>query len=178
MRFIFLLLFISCSTNAQFLDPIVDNELQPYLEDFEILIGENKHKHKLKKVTMVFADLNKGLKPKDKKRTLGQCEGMFEETTKIEIDIEYWKDATQLSKQFTVFHELGHCICTQGHTEIREGFWNGMLDRIKFALGMGVRKGYMQDACPASLMHPYEFDYFCMLRNFDYYMADLKKSCK
>ena len=176
IKFIFMFfMFISCS-QAQFIEPVVDEQLLPYKEDFEIIVGKNKNSYKLKKVNMYFADLNKNKKGTE--RTLGMCKGMYMDTTDINIDIEYWKTATDLSKKFTVLHELGHCICTLGHTEIRNGFWESVFDTLKFKLGIGIRKGYLKDGCPASLMHPYEFDWFCMYTHYDYYMQELKQSCQ
>lgn len=38
----------------------------------------------------------------------------------IIVDEPYWKNATDLEREYLVFHELGHCFLQRGHTEAED----------------------------------------------------------
>lgn len=50
----------------------------------------------------------------------GQCSYSATSTRKVNIDINYWNSATDLEKEFVVFHELGHCYLERTHSDAQE----------------------------------------------------------
>lgn len=48
---------------------------------------------------------------------LGQCFRNEEKPRKVIVDIGYWNNATELDKQFLIFHELGHCFLDRSHDD-------------------------------------------------------------
>ncbi len=59
----------------------------------------------------------------------GQCIHSGEEAKRLVIDIEFWRQATDIRKEFVVFHELGHCFLNRGHleTELADGTCESMM---------------------------------------------------
>ena len=50
----------------------------------------------------------------------GQCSYSATSTRTVNIDIAYWNNATDLEKEFVVFHELGHCYLERSHLDATE----------------------------------------------------------
>lgn len=48
---------------------------------------------------------------------IGQCIHTEKEPNTVVIDKIYWDNATDLDKEFLVFHELGHCALGRGHID-------------------------------------------------------------
>jgi len=48
---------------------------------------------------------------------IGQCAHSEKEPNKVFIDQIYWSTATDLEKEFVVFHELGHCVLNREHLD-------------------------------------------------------------
>lgn len=46
---------------------------------------------------------------------LGQCFRDPDDINQIHLDRTYWEGASDLEKEFVVFHELGHCLLNRGH---------------------------------------------------------------
>lgn len=42
----------------------------------------------------------------------------------VTIDITFWNNSSQLTREFVVFHELGHCVLLQGHREVSDNQGN------------------------------------------------------
>jgi len=47
----------------------------------------------------------------------GQCFHNEKKPKKAVIDLNYWNNATELEKQFIIFHELGHCFLDRDHLD-------------------------------------------------------------
>lgn len=47
----------------------------------------------------------------------GQCSYSSTSTRKVNIDSNYWENATDLEKEFVIFHELGHCYLDRSHLD-------------------------------------------------------------
>jgi hypothetical protein len=47
----------------------------------------------------------------------GQCNYSSHDANHVLIDLDYWERATDLGREFAVFHELGHCELLRGHRE-------------------------------------------------------------
>ena len=46
----------------------------------------------------------------------------------VTVDVEFWDRASNLLREFVVFHELGHCVLARGHEE--SSFSNGICRSI------------------------------------------------
>lgn len=176
MKKILILLFIlcSCSSNSQVIKPsFVDEEFKPYVQEFKLIIKNPKYDNRVKNITIIFTDI-----PSAKKgyKTLAYCNMMFTENPVIYVDRSYYYSATPMSQQFTLLHEMGHCVCNRFHTENSEGI-AGFLENILFKLGIATKKGYLSDGCPASILHPYEFSESCMMSHYFYYIEEFQKGC-
>ena len=42
---------------------------------------------------------------------IGQCNYNSNAPEQVTIDTPFWRTASDLGKEFVVFHELGHCFC-------------------------------------------------------------------
>lgn len=47
----------------------------------------------------------------------GQCSYSPTSSHKVSIDIDYWNSASDLEKEFVIFHELGHCYLERSHLD-------------------------------------------------------------
>lgn len=70
----------------------------------------------------------------------------------VVVDPSDWAKLDDDQKEVLIFHELGHCVLTQGH-----------------------RAGVIPDGsgCPASIMSPYLFLGYCYKWHRDYYIHEL-----
>lgn len=165
-----ILLFSSLSCSSLTAGKI-NPEFDPYVKDFQILVPE--FKDQVEKVDIDFYDFKK----KEKNfNTIGRCNYNLIEPNSITIDVEYWGYSSPTSKYFTVLHEIGHCVCHLPHSEVSTGF-TGWLEDFLFDLGIWKKKGYLNDGCPASIMHPSEFSEFCALNHYYYYLEEFRQSC-
>jgi len=48
---------------------------------------------------------------------LGQCFRNQDRPRKVIIDETYWAGATELEREFLIFHELGHCFLDRDHDD-------------------------------------------------------------
>jgi len=47
----------------------------------------------------------------------GTCQYNSHASNVVTIDLQFWNDASEASREMVVFHELGHCVLYQGHRE-------------------------------------------------------------
>ena len=52
---------------------------------------------------------------------IGQCAHDPNEPGTVIVDRTYWNVATDLEKEFLVFHELGHCVLDRDHLDEADG---------------------------------------------------------
>jgi hypothetical protein len=151
-----------------------DAVIEPYREEFSLIVSNKEIDYKLSHTDVIFGDLNSS---KSKiSRTLGTCYGMYTSKSFIIIDSEYWKYASSMSRAFTMYHEFGHCVCNLPHTQSSNS-WYRPLEEILYKLKIVEKKYDLPDGCPSSLMHPYDLSESCMLNNYMYYLEELKKAC-
>jgi hypothetical protein len=55
---------------------------------------------------------------------IGQCGHTEEEPNVVIVDKFYWDSASDLDREFLIFHELGHCALQRGHTDDSDGQGN------------------------------------------------------
>lgn len=106
--------------------------------------------------------------------------GWFRE---IDIDPDYWKEITNLSKQTLLFHELTHCYCGRPHDygkskRYPESEEARLKQAIVWIVEGGERPGFWEDGCPVSIMYPVVIDDFCMRAHYGEYMTEMFDRCK
>lgn len=90
----------------------VDDALKPYFERF---VSEAKSRGVIidlskNPLTGVISDIATA-------QVIGQCAYHNDDPYKVTIDAPFWSKASDLGKEFVVFHELGHCVLGRDHTE-------------------------------------------------------------
>ena len=167
-----LILFLSnyscASTKVKGIHP----EFKDHVKDFGFLLPE--YSEESKRLNIGFVDFSK---TPDDSSTIGRCSLSITFNHTITIDKNYWKIATPTSQYFTMLHEMGHCVCYLNHSEPTSGLV-GKLEDFLFSIGIWTKKGYLQDGCPASIMHPNEFGEICSIRHFNYYIKEFQDSCR
>ena len=112
---------------------------------------------------MGFADLdNMEIKEPGDKHAIGLCVPSFLNPVRsrpaIYIDKDYWDNASEMARESTVFHELGHCVLNLEHN-----------DQDVVIKGEKLKK---------SLMAPVEFGGYKYLANYQYYVDELFSETK
>jgi len=93
----------------------IDAELQPYFDRFVeegAIRGEN--------IDLAAKKIEGFLLEIEEEGVVGQCSYSSSSTRKVSIDINYWNSATDLEKEFVVFHELGHCYLERSHLDAQQ----------------------------------------------------------
>lgn len=90
----------------------VDEELQPYIDAF---VDEAASRD----IAIDFdsIQISAQLMFIRQRGVAGLCRRNQDPTNAIEISSSYWSRATELEREFVVFHELGHCYLGREHTE-------------------------------------------------------------
>ena len=174
---ILLIIFaLSCATSEKnvYISPLpkkvihhIDEEFQPYIEEFIYRSKGLVERRDFKYVTIRLVEDIKG-------DTVGTClPWLFNRV--IEIEKKSWDRYGQIDREQLMFHEFGHCILWREHTEPPEktgGFVN-WLENLMFKIGLWKKKGYMDDGCPVSYMHPRMIGSDCVEKHYEYYMEEL-----
>jgi hypothetical protein len=114
--------------------------------------------------------------------TIGLCYyPMFGNKGKIEIDTNFWVQASETKRRGLMWHEFGHCVCGLGHSVEIEQLEPNWL--IKFLHRLGVKTArnrgfYLNDGCPKSLMHPLLPSEECLEKHWESYKSQIIKSCR
>lgn len=103
------LVFVSCEEEEEI---FVDTELLSYFERFELEAAARG-------ITFNFEqDRIEGfLEDIEETDVTGKCQFNSVYPDRVTVDAEFWRRATDLEKEFVVFHELGHCFLERAHTE-------------------------------------------------------------
>ncbi|MEP7266997.1 MAG: hypothetical protein ABI844_05170 [Saprospiraceae bacterium] len=101
------------SINALF--PNVQEQLWPYFTRFE-----NEAAIRDLHIDLASAQLTGVISDISTNHVIGQCTYNSKEPNKVTIDQPFWSKATDLGKEFVVFHELGHCILGREHNEAQD----------------------------------------------------------
>jgi len=96
-------------------DLFIDEALAPYFERFAAEGTSRGHEIDLaaKRIEGFLIDIEEA-------NVAGQCSYSTSSTRKVNIDRTYWNSATDLEKEFLIFHELGHCYLERAHSDIQE----------------------------------------------------------
>ena len=170
MKFlIFILpLLLSSGCIRQYILPdrpqIIHSDFIPFLKKFieqsEQFSTSKNHfflAERVSNLNIVFSDLN----PKKKKgvRNLGLCTLDVYNQPLIVIDRKFWRFASDIQKEFVLFHELGHCVLFRKHKP-------------------GQVEGMMYAKIKSSIMNPRAFDALVYEMFRGYYLFELFNSPK
>ncbi|GAA5219448.1 putative metallopeptidase [Membranihabitans marinus] len=116
-----LAIFISltgCYEDDIIADSLVESpdEIQSYFKAFEEEALQRGLNYDVdsKNIYGEFADLPDN--------TVGQCSYSPDQPRKITLDQNYWNRASELEKEYLVFHELGHCYLEKLHNDNKNEF--------------------------------------------------------
>ncbi len=106
-------LFGNNSINDEF--PNVDEALWPYFQRFEEEAANRNIEADLNDsyITGLISDISTS-------HVLGQCSYSPSNPHQVTIDKPFWNQASDLAKEFVVFHELGHCYLGRLHDESKD----------------------------------------------------------
>jgi hypothetical protein len=152
----------------------VDPRAQSYVNEYMDLSKQNhlEFKHK---VTLGFKHIKQG-------DTIGLCTwgGYFRE---IDLDIDYWNNASKIGRLALVYHELTHCYCGREHDYGKgKKYPEKAVERARAAIDWfltgGPKPGYWDDGCPTSIMHPVIVEDNCMKTHYNEYVTEMFDRCK
>lgn len=114
MRYIFvvfsLISLLSCSKENN--DTRIDAGLQEYYDSF-VAEAESRNiilPDSILNIKLIFTDISNS-------NILGQCNYNMDAPDVVQIDRFHWRTFDNETKEFVVFHELGHCVLDRGHTD-------------------------------------------------------------
>lgn len=118
LPFLIIALFTACKKDEAtdiFVDspyPGVDDELQPYFQEFEAQAALRGIE-----VDLAAADVTGKIESLEGNGVAGQCT-YGSHVADVVIDKEFWGSVPfHLVREMVVFHELGHCYLNRGHKE-------------------------------------------------------------
>lgn len=90
----------------------VEGELRAYFERFELEAAARG-------ITFNFEEdrIEGYLEDIEETNVSGKCQFNSVYPDRVTIDANFWGSASDLEKEFVVFHELGHCFLEREHTE-------------------------------------------------------------
>ncbi len=97
----------------------VDSSIRPYFERFEEEAALRNLNLNLDSM-MISGDI-RVITSQD---VIGQCGHTENEPSVVIVDKFYWDAASDLEREFVIFHELGHCALSRGHTDVSDGQGN------------------------------------------------------
>jgi hypothetical protein len=59
---------------------------------------------------------------------IGECYGVGYGGGTIEIDKSYWDNVDSLTQEILLYHELGHCVLSEGHTNNTMAIMNALIN--------------------------------------------------
>lgn len=128
------------------------------------------------KVSIGFTNIDEG-------SVIGTC-WTTKQWREVDLDIGFWKRATWERKVALVYHELAHCYCGRDHD-----FDDGEMypDNSLKAILQGWMaqqpitpmrpRGYLDDGCPKSIMHPTILDEQCFKDHYNHYVKEMFARC-
>lgn len=143
------LLFIGCTkernVNLTIEELHVDEALAPYFERF--LAEGTIRGHE---IDLVGKRIEGYLEDIDDEDVVGQCAYSETSTRKVRIDLNYWNQATDLEREFVVFHELGHCYLERSHSDAQDNrtcisIMHSGTSRCRFNYTQGNRSVYLDE---------------------------------
>ena len=96
-----------------------DNEIESELQlHFDTFVNEAES-HDMD-ISLDYIDIGAYLANIEQRGTLGQCKSYSDGSKKVIIDQPFWDNASDLEREYVVFHELGHCILGRDHNDTKD----------------------------------------------------------
>lgn len=92
--------------------PNVDEELRTYYDRFETEASRRGFEIDLREL-----NISGEIDFIDEEGVIGTCQYRSHIPNHITIDESFWLRSSDLSKEYVVFHELGHCVLLRGHDD-------------------------------------------------------------
>ncbi len=90
----------------------IDPDLLPYIESFVFEANERDYP-----ITIESIDIEVKFENIADPSVIGRClRSETGENLGIAVDPIYWKLASELEREYVMFHELGHCVLNRSHT--------------------------------------------------------------
>ena len=106
-----LVVISACEFEPQ-IEFVVDAPVQEYYDRFiyEASIRGLDVAYETSQVPARIADI-------DEANVIGTCSWSSNHAHNITLDQSYWRSATDMQREFLVFHELGHCVLGRDHVD-------------------------------------------------------------
>jgi hypothetical protein len=81
----------------------------------------------------------------------GRCEHYTNRPNAVLVDQSYWQKASELQKEYLVFHELGHCFLQRSHLDDRDAYGRCVSimqsgqDACRMSYTYVTREGYLDE---------------------------------
>jgi hypothetical protein len=152
----------------------VDPTLKPYVDEY---LGLSTRKN-----IKFFHDVTVGFKKINYGNVVGICNYGLN-WREIDVDSDFWNNATSASKLAMLFHELTHCYCTRGHDygknlDYPETEGARIARALQWQQEGGPRPGYWDDGCPTSLTYPVVVDDNCLYAHYNQYIDEMFDRCR
>ena len=120
VSFCLLLFFSSCNEDDSISNILPDERMFPnvhpdlwdYYERFE-----NEAAERGIEIDLVAEGVTGAILEIEQDRVAGSCAFGSHISNHVTIDLEFWNRSNDVSKEFVVFHELGHCSLHREHRE-------------------------------------------------------------
>ena len=103
---------LSCSKNPELEYGFVDEQLQIYLDRFQIE-GELRGRA----LDLSSSNIEAFIQPIFSNGVVGQCQHNEDRPNQVIVDQQTWNESNEAEKEFLIFHELGHCILKRDHLD-------------------------------------------------------------
>ncbi len=90
----------------------VETELWEHFENFEKAAAERGVR-----IDLAAAGITGSIGKIHTPGLVGICNHNADTPNHVMIDIDFWRNASQLAKEMIIFHELGHCFLHRGHND-------------------------------------------------------------
>lgn len=109
-----ILLISACNEDEEAV--YVESELQAYFDAFEA-------EAQARNVSIDWneASVSAYLSDIENASVYGRCIRLSEQNPKIEINQTYWDSASEMEREYLLFHELGHCVLGRKHDDSKDG---------------------------------------------------------
>jgi len=102
---------VACTSDATLTEPVTDARLKSF---FDAFVQEGQRRGRVVRMN----DLSGNIVPLDG-GTHGRCNQFTSGTKQVLVDSAWWNRATDLEKEYVIFHELGHCALDRRHLDTR-----------------------------------------------------------
>lgn len=115
--FCFLIYMMSCTKDS--FDVRVDDALLPYFRSFE-----KEAQNRGINFTVEESNISGIIINISGNNVIAHCTHINAAPSRVAVDEDYWKIATDQEKEFYIFHELGHCYLKRDHDDATDAEGN------------------------------------------------------